>query len=152
MTPPTCAVHCNGLGYRFMGLDNGVNCYCGREYGKHGTAADSDCDQSPCTGDGSPKCGGSYRTAAYRIHPDGDFREISAKDSMLAGGQDIGRVVTATPMAVQTKLECAGYCLTSAPCWGLVWITGQVQNCVLISAHSSPEPYTIHAAGRYYHI
>ncbi|XP_014678506.1 PREDICTED: uncharacterized protein LOC106818298 [Priapulus caudatus] len=134
-----------------MGLDFGKYCKCGPEYGMYGLAPAADCGKV-CEGDGSPTCGGYFKVAAYKIYPDGPSRNAPFSNVFMSEGQQLGRVATATRMAVRSHAMCAARCLTSAPCWGFVWIEGNVENCELISATGSPANYTIPAGGKYYHL
>ena len=41
-------------------------CFCGNQYGSHGTAPETDCNMQ-CNGDSSKICGGSWRNSVYKV-------------------------------------------------------------------------------------
>jgi hypothetical protein len=85
-TPRFCEDICGQRnGYRYFGLQYGMECWCGDSYGKHGRV-DPEGDTpstgcaTPCTGDRTQKCGGENINSVYEItskyppqqkHPDG---------------------------------------------------------------------------------
>jgi len=68
-----CDAACASLGYLFMSLQYGGECFCANAYGSiHGSqyaqVADTECAQirQPCS-DASHLCGGSWRNAIYQV-------------------------------------------------------------------------------------
>ncbi|XP_014672796.1 PREDICTED: WSC domain-containing protein 2-like [Priapulus caudatus] len=152
LTPTVCAAHCIDRGYIFMGLAYGKNCKCGMAYGKHGQLAKTDCNVA-CPGDVSVMCGTSRVNSVYRIYKYDDFSELLFHDSLVSAGNGLTRNVTASPaVGVASVLLCAGHCLESPSCFGVVWIPGSVNNCVLISGIGNPGVYTIPTGGKFYHV
>jgi hypothetical protein len=67
MTPALCSAICTG--FKFFGVQDGSNCFCGNDYGNQGgKAPEGDCD-SPCPGDSSAMCGGPFRNSIYAQPP-----------------------------------------------------------------------------------
>lgn len=60
-----CANRCLGKGYKFFGVQNGQDCWCGNSYGKHGRVPYYECAEVPCTGNAKEHCGGSLRNAVF---------------------------------------------------------------------------------------
>ena len=52
------------LGFVFAGVQEGVHCFCGNNYGKHGPVQESDCDTT-CPGEPSIACGGDMTNSIY---------------------------------------------------------------------------------------
>ena len=63
MTPRRCVDICKSKGFSYAGVQYAEHCFCGNEYGKHGTA--TNCD-TPCAGDGSRTCGGGWANEIFR--------------------------------------------------------------------------------------
>ncbi|CAM9662101.1 unnamed protein product, partial [Chrysoparadoxa australica] len=62
-----CEARCREEGYTFFGLQYGVECACGNEYGSYGPADDpSECSM-PCDGDPTIRCGAALRNSVYEI-------------------------------------------------------------------------------------
>ncbi|KAH7320609.1 WSC domain-containing protein, partial [Stachybotrys elegans] len=67
MTPAACAALCTG--YRFFGVENGSECYCGDNIDPARLAADQTTCSIPCTGQANFVCGGGWRLSVYRRTP-----------------------------------------------------------------------------------
>ncbi|KAJ6511476.1 WSC domain-containing protein, partial [Mycena vitilis] len=66
LTPASCINKCVGLGFSLSGVENGNECYCGNILTNNPVGArDNQCD-TPCGGDASQNCGGSYRMNIYQ--------------------------------------------------------------------------------------
>ena len=65
-TASTCHTLCKGKGFKYFGLQAGTWCYCGNNYGTYGSLATTSC-ATPCSGNNSEKCGGSWENAVYLI-------------------------------------------------------------------------------------
>ena len=62
-SPAACAMHCAGS--RYMGLQNGNECYCDNANAmSQGQADEADCNM-PCQGDATTMCGGGWRNSIY---------------------------------------------------------------------------------------
>jgi len=68
LTPDTCRKICTTLGYKYAGVQYGIECFCGNSYGRYGRLATSDCN-SPCQGDQTVFCGGGNRNSIYTASP-----------------------------------------------------------------------------------
>jgi hypothetical protein len=76
MTPALCSAICTG--FKFFGVQDTNNCFCGNDYGNQGgKAPEDDCD-SPCSGDSSAMCGGPFRNSIY-AQPSTALNSISNK-------------------------------------------------------------------------
>ena len=58
-----CEDFCNG--YYYFALQNGGECFCGNQFGKHGAAPEDDCNYT-CKSDTTKMCGGALRNSVYR--------------------------------------------------------------------------------------
>ncbi|XP_014672814.1 PREDICTED: uncharacterized protein LOC106813239 [Priapulus caudatus] len=120
-------------------------------YGRSGQRTETDCNVA-CQGDGSVMCGAYGVNSVYRINEYDDFSELLFHDSRVSAGNELTRNVTASPaVGVASVILCGVHCLESPSCFGVVWIPGSVNNCVLISCVGKPGVYTIPARGKYYH-
>lgn len=63
MTTGLCLSTCAQKGFRFAATQYATHCFCGNEYGKHGSA--SNCDMA-CGGDKGQICGGHSANSVYR--------------------------------------------------------------------------------------
>ncbi|KAI8519623.1 hypothetical protein Bbelb_028800 [Branchiostoma belcheri] len=73
LTVAACIQACAGFNTQYAGLQNGVECYCGEDYSRHGRAMESDCDE-PCGGNNDQICGGHYRLSVYTTSHNGGIR------------------------------------------------------------------------------
>ncbi|CAM9662033.1 unnamed protein product [Chrysoparadoxa australica] len=68
-SPEFCGALCREQGYTFFGLQYGLECACGNDYGSYGPADDpSECSM-PCSGDPMILCGAGLRNSVYEIPP-----------------------------------------------------------------------------------
>jgi hypothetical protein len=71
--PADCAAECasknGGVAFKYVGLQDGDNCFCGNSYGHHGKAkSDAECNM-PCPGAAQKVvCGGPERNSVYDTH------------------------------------------------------------------------------------
>nr|XP_018898564.1 PREDICTED: uncharacterized protein LOC109031490 isoform X1 [Bemisia tabaci] len=78
LTPKRCFELCFRRGFKFAGLQFGVECYCtNKELDEHRKTVDSAC-QIPCPGDAAEKCGGKLRLNVYATG-------LTAIDSLPSG-------------------------------------------------------------------
>ncbi|XP_074645965.1 kremen protein 1-like [Tubulanus polymorphus] len=76
MTVDKCIAICGHKRYRFAGLQNSWQCFCGNHVGMHGPAHESECNKR-CTGNRREICGGSWRNSVYStIRSRKDFRRL----------------------------------------------------------------------------
>ena len=61
-SPDVCSAKCSE--YKYFGLQDGDNCFCGNSYGSMGSAPASDCNM-PCPGDHKIMCGAADRNSIY---------------------------------------------------------------------------------------
>ncbi|CAM9479316.1 unnamed protein product [Choristocarpus tenellus] len=71
MKHPNCLSHCinKNSKYRFVGLQNGSDCYCwwnNNKWKKHGKISNDKCD-IPCSGQNSKTCGGTLALEVFKI-------------------------------------------------------------------------------------
>jgi len=66
MTPESCGNFCGGLGFSLSGVEAGNQCFCGSHQPLSMTAGTCD---TPCFGDASETCGGTYALQMYRVTP-----------------------------------------------------------------------------------
>jgi hypothetical protein len=64
MTVAKCATTCRGRGFPIFGVQAGYACFCGTDYGSYGTATNC---TTPCPGDPTKICGGSWANSVYRL-------------------------------------------------------------------------------------
>ncbi|XP_078608665.1 uncharacterized protein LOC144880404 [Branchiostoma floridae x Branchiostoma japonicum] len=64
LTVEECILACAAFSTSYAGMQNGVECFCGEEYDRHGRAMESECDV-PCGGNNDQICGGFYRNSVY---------------------------------------------------------------------------------------
>ena len=50
--------------YKYAGVQNGDQCFCGDTYGKYTKKPDSECNKT-CRGESTQMCGGRWRNAIY---------------------------------------------------------------------------------------
>ncbi|KAK4446236.1 hypothetical protein QBC34DRAFT_469965 [Podospora aff. communis PSN243] len=62
LQPSTCAALCEG--WRYFGVENGNECFCGNEL-DHATEGNEEDCSAPCTGDGDEVCGGNWRIGIW---------------------------------------------------------------------------------------
>ncbi|PAA79697.1 hypothetical protein BOX15_Mlig003631g5 [Macrostomum lignano] len=82
MTLELCSEICAYGKFRYFGVQNSAGCFCGNSYGKHGKAADSDCNMA-CAGNSAQICGGSGRNSVYRQvynRPDSEYFALADRD------------------------------------------------------------------------
>lgn len=67
-TPEQCGASCEALnkGYRYAGIQNGDQCFCGVSYGRHGNEPAATCFKQ-CSGAHGELCGGVHRNSVYRL-------------------------------------------------------------------------------------
>ena len=65
MTVQTCFSLCYQQGFKFAGLQDGSQCFCGDAYGRYGSAVGA-CN-TPCAGDPSQSCGGTNANHVYEF-------------------------------------------------------------------------------------
>lgn len=68
MTVVKCVRLCQERGYQYAGLQWSSECYCGDQYDKYGNTSNTECN-TPCSGDFSKKCGGTWRLSVYATNP-----------------------------------------------------------------------------------
>ncbi|PAA81169.1 hypothetical protein BOX15_Mlig028452g3 [Macrostomum lignano] len=64
MTVKRCVKLCQDRQFKFAGLQNGKECWCGQQFGKYGPGLQTSCDKD-CAGDASMKCGGGWHNSVY---------------------------------------------------------------------------------------
>ena len=64
MTVEKCKNHCFGKNYRYAGVQNHQECYCGNSISSGEPRPDSECNK-PCSGNKDQMCGGAYRLNIY---------------------------------------------------------------------------------------
>jgi len=62
MTAEMCNAYCSQLEFKYFGLQNSSQCFCGNSYGKFGLS--NNCQMS-CSGNAQQKCGGNYVNSVY---------------------------------------------------------------------------------------
>ena len=53
------------IGYEYAGLQYSRHCFCGYDYGRHGSMPDSQCDRT-CAGNTNEYCGDFDRMSVYK--------------------------------------------------------------------------------------
>ena len=61
-SPEQCAAWCNVQGFKYAGLQDGNQCFCGNSFGSYGVS--NECS-STCSGDPTSLCGGSWANSVY---------------------------------------------------------------------------------------
>ncbi|XP_032240472.1 WSC domain-containing protein ARB_07867 [Nematostella vectensis] len=110
-TPITCCARCRVRGYRYCGVQDGNNCFCGNGYGKHGEGAN--CILS-CTGDSSIKCGGVWRNSIYAVEAATEPPPQPGHEYVYTSLQGIAPLtrdhVIYTEKSVRDVYTCSHYC------------------------------------------
>lgn len=65
--PEECRNACRNSGQRYAGMQFGGHCFCGNDYGRHGTAPWTEC-LMPCTADPSQACGNGWRNLIIDVN------------------------------------------------------------------------------------
>jgi len=60
-----CYKSCNKEGYKYFGLQNGKECFCGNKFGKYGKA--KNCNMK-CSGNKKKNCGGTWANSVFEIN------------------------------------------------------------------------------------
>uniref|UniRef100_A0A1I8G237 WSC domain-containing protein n=1 Tax=Macrostomum lignano TaxID=282301 RepID=A0A1I8G237_9PLAT len=66
MSQEKCHKMCKRLGLKYFGVQNGMHCWCGSTYGKHGKADEKMCS-IPCEDNEKQRCGGSIYNSIFEI-------------------------------------------------------------------------------------
>ncbi len=66
MTPEKCFVKCAKLGFRYAGLQNTGQCFCGNNYNKYGSLPEKKC-KCLCKGDDGETCGCEWSNKVYEL-------------------------------------------------------------------------------------
>jgi len=97
MHPAQCMSTCHSEGFKFAGLQDGKECWCGNNAPRHQKVAESQC-RKKCSGNELTYCGGSLRNSVYKAVDTGfspadplevrpsDFR--NAASSVVCQGDD----------------------------------------------------------------
>ena len=80
-TPANCIALCREKNYKFAGVQDGSQCYCGKAAPKT-TTSGAECDYL-CPGDSSKKCGGNYRMNVYSTTGRNAFSLIRNKGTQI---------------------------------------------------------------------
>ncbi|PAA70473.1 hypothetical protein BOX15_Mlig000253g1 [Macrostomum lignano] len=64
VTVPKCYKACKARKYRFFGVQNGYQCWCGNHYGRYRIRSNLEC-RVQCRGDKSTYCGGAWRNNVF---------------------------------------------------------------------------------------
>ncbi|MBF0276140.1 MAG: pentapeptide repeat-containing protein [SAR324 cluster bacterium] len=82
MTPSKCINYCGEKNYKYAGVENGSECFCGNneQYGQYGSGK---CETA-CTGDSLQKCGGWWEIGVYAVN---SGSQVSAAPAPFQGGQ-----------------------------------------------------------------
>jgi len=64
MSEDACIAACKRDGYKYAGIQWGVECWCGNNYGRYGNASESTCNII-CRGNKHHKCGGNWRNSVH---------------------------------------------------------------------------------------
>ena len=76
MTPTLCSTLCTG--FKFLGVQNHRECYCGNDYGNAGGKDTETACSRPCDGNKSITCGGGNHNSIYKIGPSGGHAVLKA--------------------------------------------------------------------------
>jgi len=77
-----CQSICKKRNYRFAGVQNGYQCYCGNSFGRYGKYPEEKCYRRHCYGSWHEECGGSYANSIYATGLDKE--KVQAEDKKLA--------------------------------------------------------------------
>ncbi|PAA47403.1 hypothetical protein BOX15_Mlig019494g2 [Macrostomum lignano] len=61
-----CETWCRKYQAKYFGLQEGISCWCGQEFGKHGKAEEVMCS-TRCVGERKDRCGGLLHNSVYKI-------------------------------------------------------------------------------------
>lgn len=116
LTPSVCAAKCKAGGFAYAGLQYGRQCYCGNSLSGTSKLGASGCS-SPCAGDKTAMCGGSYRMNLMAFTASTSPSSSSSSSSTAqpttttppatGGGQIEYRTVTVTTTVTTTVNTCA---------------------------------------------
>ncbi|KAK4096677.1 carbohydrate-binding module family 50 protein [Parathielavia hyrcaniae] len=123
MTPGVCAGLCEG--YRFLGVENGEQCWCGNGFDVSKRAAAGECGTS-CVGDGEVVCGGGWRISVYE-DVDGDgvgSAGCGATPTATTTSPSSTTSTTLPPTPSSTGTDCAQtYTVQSGDWCAKIWET-----------------------------
>ena len=105
-----CREFCSG--YIYFGLQDGLECYCGNEFGRYGNAPDNECNKT-CYKDKNAICGGSLKNSIYRVEPF-PAKYVGCYHSNFLKEQ----ISVTTPSRTESINDCAAQC-HSQPFFGI---------------------------------
>ena len=78
-------------GYKYVGLQNGGECWAGNAVGKYGQVKDSECSM-PCAMDNTKHCGAAWRNSVYKLASIAGSQGPAAPEEGDSEGDDQGAV------------------------------------------------------------
>uniref|UniRef100_A0A1I8G2U8 WSC domain-containing protein n=2 Tax=Macrostomum lignano TaxID=282301 RepID=A0A1I8G2U8_9PLAT len=142
MTPDYCANVCSLGGFPYFGLQLNSYCFCGRSYGSHGQAEDSDCN-TPCGGNASINCGGPWRNSVFAMRYGSDngcrssYRPNPSRPQLVVSSSY--SKATYWTEAIPNVAGCIQMCNTAASSCLAVLFNRQARLCQLLKFALVPQ-------------
>ncbi|PAA61837.1 hypothetical protein BOX15_Mlig013898g1 [Macrostomum lignano] len=76
LTLSKCSQACSKLGFKYFGVQNARECWCGNSYGKYGSAGSDKC-RSACSGSKEETCGGLWLNSIFKTGLASEFWHCS---------------------------------------------------------------------------
>uniref|UniRef100_A0A1I8GZB9 WSC domain-containing protein n=1 Tax=Macrostomum lignano TaxID=282301 RepID=A0A1I8GZB9_9PLAT len=112
MTVQLCSEICAYGKFRYFGVQHSSFCFCGNSYGRHGRAADSDCNMA-CSGNNAQMCGGWGRNSVYRqVYTRPDSKHFTLADRDYVNVTSTSGPFYRTEQPVRSLIECLARCFT----------------------------------------
>uniref|UniRef100_A0A1I8J0W9 WSC domain-containing protein n=1 Tax=Macrostomum lignano TaxID=282301 RepID=A0A1I8J0W9_9PLAT len=110
MTVQLCSEICAYGKFRYFGVQYSSSCFCGNSYGRHGRAADSDCNME-CSGNTAQICGGAYRNSVYRqVYNRPDSKHFTLADRDYVNVTSTSGPFYRNEQPVRSLTECVYRC------------------------------------------
>ncbi|KAJ7632907.1 glycoside hydrolase superfamily [Roridomyces roridus] len=108
LTQESCVTTCNILGYTFGGPQYSNQCYCGNSLanGLGVSASSSECN-SPCSGNSSQICGGSYRFSLFQKNSTPPAATVPTTTTTTATTPTFSPAASATALGWTLSRPCA---------------------------------------------
>ncbi|KAH8205267.1 hypothetical protein TruAng_000514 [Truncatella angustata] len=142
LTPYSCLDGCMELSppkgkpehFKYAGLKNASECYCGMEIASGATKLEADNCTTPCSGENKLSCGGSDNLAVYSYAPDSK-KAVASEPSTSATTDHVDEaiaVASTVPPAAITTTPPVDHAPASAA--AVAAVTGSISGAVLMAA------------------
>uniref|UniRef100_A0A1I8GKV5 WSC domain-containing protein n=1 Tax=Macrostomum lignano TaxID=282301 RepID=A0A1I8GKV5_9PLAT len=119
MSHELCSGICFLGEFRYFGMQNSRECYCGNSYGSHGLVSEGNCS-AVCSGNPMQKCGGYYRNSifflSYPVSNSNTYKVVKQSSPPVTSG-----ATSVWPVAAQSVEDCLLRCSARADCRAAVF-------------------------------